>query len=102
MRISDWSSDVCSSDLLHNLRGDPGIVGFNQAELAHVIFAMPVETSRYKNEFGLEFAQPGQPCVASQLMQSVAAGIGVDGDIHHIGRGWIRAHIRKKDRKDVV
>src|SRR3546814_10188064 len=70
----------------------PGIVGFNQAELAHVIFAMPVETSRYKNEFGLEFAQPGQPCVAYQLTQSVAAGIGVDGDIHHIRRGRSEEH----------
>src|SRR3546814_12188159 len=27
MRISDWSSDVCSSDLLEFLRGIPGTVG---------------------------------------------------------------------------
>src|SRR3546814_7240242 len=33
MRISDWSSDVCSSDLIHGERCEP--VGLSQQQLAH-------------------------------------------------------------------
>src|SRR3546814_11700619 len=39
MRISDWSSDVCSSDLLGILVGEDGIFGvaFDNFELAYVV-----------------------------------------------------------------
>src|SRR3546814_4618850 len=34
LRISDWSSDVCSSDLCHRQRGDGGVLHAGAGEVA--------------------------------------------------------------------
>src|SRR3546814_8734773 len=36
MRISDWSSDVCSSDLVCGLAGDWTMAGFRDAKIAEI------------------------------------------------------------------
>src|SRR3546814_21075973 len=40
MRISDWSSDVCSSDLVRNFRSDLSIAGESSLTLPALIAAM--------------------------------------------------------------
>src|SRR3546814_3283188 len=44
MRISDWSSDVCSSDLLLGSEQDRGVMIFDdQCDAAEEVFAQPVD-----------------------------------------------------------
>src|SRR3546814_11625380 len=43
MRISDWSSDVCSSDLKLNLRGDPADRAFMAAAGNALDMVLPTE-----------------------------------------------------------
>src|SRR3546814_4541122 len=52
MRISDWSSDVCSSDLLPSTREDPcdeRISGFPRARDRRRTVARPGERRRYRD-----------------------------------------------------
>src|SRR3546814_10077765 len=59
MRISDWSSDVCSSDLEMRLRGDPpGRIGL-VADLTNPMWETLVVESRYRCLIPLtHFANP--------------------------------------------
>src|SRR3546814_7855765 len=55
MRISDWSSDVCSSDLRY------GIGGVNNAEPVYVV-ENPIDLERYRRR--VPWRQINRPCQA--------------------------------------
>src|SRR3546814_12936591 len=76
MRISDWSSDVCSSDLLHT--PDQYARDVRGAAIRHFRFAGPV---------GVEAVLPGSP----------AAAAGVRSDDTLLGIGTMR--FRPADRQ---
>src|SRR3546814_20615415 len=46
MRISDWSSDVCSSDLAQAKRPEPGTVP--NSGLGHLVFNCPTSGGQFK------------------------------------------------------
>src|SRR3546814_1111551 len=56
MRISDWSSDVCSSDLLHD-RSDGGIEGVTPADVVADLGDGLVDLSAQVFLFGVERAR---------------------------------------------
>src|SRR3546814_12254005 len=117
MRISDWSSDVCSSDLdLYDERGDElesGAVQFHDLG-GHVAFDGPVRTVRCHRDNALVkgvLATPGQGAVlviagggslesalVGDLIAASAASNGWAGPIVH---GAVRDAIAPAERSDV-
>lgn len=79
---------------LHELRGDPGIVGLDQAHLAQFVLAMGIETRRDKDDFRLMGIEPGQPLALHQLAHDSAIGKRWHRHIHHIGRRILGARMR--------
>src|SRR3546814_18037017 len=70
MRISDWSSDVCASDLLT----DSAAVAFMIHELAEF------RTAANINRIAVEY------CVSPQFFD------GLPGDLQHVFNAWARQH----------
>src|SRR3546814_5891541 len=76
MRISDWSSDVCSSDLT----ADSAVVTFRAEGRLDEGIACKVDTGRALVEAGLHPAAGGtgtQACSGDMLLEALAACTGV-------------------------
>src|SRR3546814_4847614 len=75
MRISDWSSDVCSSDLLGNERSGIARIGLSKERLAHLrhleadLFASGRLTSRERDRLRRKLAEVEVDLRALELTQ---------------------------------
>src|SRR3546814_7977584 len=102
IRISDWSSDVCSSDLLLRRRGR-GIGGERDRDLRAFAGERPVAigTQVVAGEVAGDLAQPGQE--AGRVLQAleVLPG-GEEGILGDVLAGRDVAGDRPRDRKGVV
>src|SRR3546814_1589633 len=78
MRISDWSSDVCSSDLPHEDRRGFGVLGRpdveRQAILAHRRIVFGIDAARARP--GLNARRPKRPRIANSLPRSEERRVG--------------------------
>src|SRR3546814_12702311 len=89
MRISDWSADVCSSDLggIGAQRDGLGLVG-----LARQLLAQQRRRLRLGDDLGLEVearrvAEPGMARPREAVDAAVlAAAVGIDGEIGRASR----------------
>ncbi|KAG1305847.1 hypothetical protein G6F62_015512 [Rhizopus arrhizus] len=70
---------------LHELLGDPGVVGFDQTHLAHVVLAVGIEARRHQDQFRTMGLKPGQPGVGDDGLDRGARGVGGHGHVQHIG-----------------
>src|SRR3546814_1165107 len=71
MRISDWSSDVCSSDLAGRARGQP-------VDLDHARVVAAADRGGRRQRMGVEVAEPAR---AAHAELAVALGVAVaEGD----------------------
>src|SRR3546814_17974520 len=59
LRISDWSSDVCSSDLCHRQRGDGGVLHAGAGEVADQALRVGGAAGLFAGD---HFAQLGEGC----------------------------------------
>src|SRR3546814_17010666 len=85
MRISDWSSDVCSSDLtldafrfLMSAGNVPLVVA--GLDVARQIFADDVELAYRSIILKLPLWEPGEP--AQRLIRALARGMGMEAPDH--------------------
>ncbi len=69
---------------VHQLAGDPGVVGFHQAHLTHIVFAVGVEAGADEQHLRRESPQSGEPLLGDNVAYPVALGVGRDGDVDHI------------------
>src|SRR3546814_11057405 len=76
MRISDWSADVCSSDLMDNAAGTGGYGLFKQSEMT-VTYSQPIERGGKRSarmalaERGVVLAEAHWRAVRLDLAQQV-------------------------------
>src|SRR3546814_13412502 len=90
MRISDWSSDVCSSDLVGSLkRAVDGIVHFSRV-------ADTGEIGSDIREF-MDFAREQGPLVGDTLKQIAIAAIHVLTAASDVGVGFLQ--LRSEERR---
>src|SRR3546814_3755190 len=86
MRISDWSSDVCSSDLLSNF-----------VRLVFGAFGTSITTTMWENRAGLHHAQlteaarPGEPA-----FDAIMSGMQQNGYSHEQSASIINQLINQK------
>src|SRR3546814_18890846 len=73
MRISDWSSDVCSSDLAHGYSASKGIPGLRRAQASY-----------YARRFGVELDPETEVVVtlgSKEGLANLAQAITAPGDV---------------------
>src|SRR3546814_12228595 len=108
MRISDWSSDVCSSDLLDGL-SDLGSIndvyrqdGENWALFTHTIFHITDKLAftfglRYTNDkktFSASFTNDNTVCTTFQsLVHAAAAPPEISGTADNLARASVRTSV---------
>src|SRR3546814_10969884 len=81
MRISDWSSDVCSSDL-HHLGGVP----FGRTNVAGDLASLAVEQQRRRQAHGIQLLR-GFAAFVDVASEAFDTYLGVEGvDDSHAGR----------------
>src|SRR3546814_4073170 len=82
MRISDWSSDVCSSDLRHGLRWAPGRVAKSGSALKkdlNMRVGVPKEIKNNEFRVGLTPASVAELTAAGhEVVVETYAGLGID------------------------
>src|SRR3546814_20481210 len=82
MRISDWSSDVCSSDLRHGLRWAPGRVAKSGSALKkdlNMRVGVPKEIKNNEFRVGLTPASVAELTAAGhEVVVETNAGLGID------------------------
>src|SRR3546814_12858635 len=109
MRISDWSSDVCSSDLSHNDRSEnhAGCEPARPCHEAHVIFPVVLQKAgEWRKPDGLSIPFPaaagevGRALCTLSATRTPPAG-GATGDPLPMQR-WSRPGRSDQDRKSVV
>src|SRR3546814_14950341 len=90
MRISDWSSDVCSSDLNAGLAGAGG-----KATADFIVIDVPLPA--FVNAFGARRFDPGALTILDDLQLHIVdhAGYGYDHS-PHVAR---RRHLRSDERR---
>src|SRR3546814_6372571 len=69
MRISDWSSDVCSSDLLHTLRGGGHAFGLQQLGHAGAVIDVHLAAERFDVE-GLGISRSEERRVGTECVST--------------------------------
>src|SRR3546814_5898963 len=79
VRISDWSSDVCSSDLSADFAGDAGAPSVDMAGGPPPIDAAPPPPSNWKNVVGPELMAQIPP-IDPYASQGIGAGSGINGE----------------------
>src|SRR3546814_11612932 len=88
MRISDWSSDVCSSDLLTPQGGNDGSAGFNQPlspwSICRRVECEGPRSAKQGGEFDTEAVGVARP--AGGKVIAVADGEATLKTIHRIAR----------------
>ena len=70
----------------HHLVGDPGVVGFHQRHVGHLVFAMGIKTGGDENHLGPKRIQRRQPALGHQLAHHVAPRAGGHRHIDAVGR----------------
>src|SRR3546814_18730827 len=93
MRISDWSSDVCSSDLKIRARIDDVVTNQQAAEGLKPWYGMLCKRPTFHDDYLQAFNQPNVPLVDTQgrgLDRITETGIVLAGDEDHIGRASCR------------
>src|SRR3546814_4641271 len=86
MRISDWSSDVCSSDLATNVIAHPLVTGIAQLGFDHQAFLGDSAEGIAAEKAGI--AKPGVPLVTMRYAEGVARRIAAE-----IGRASCRERV---------
>ena len=69
---------------LHDLMGEPGIIGLVPIQTAYFIITMRIEAGREQNQFRLKLSQPGQPLLAHRAAHFQAAATRFQQRIHNI------------------
>src|SRR3546814_17706714 len=93
MRISDWSSDVCSSDLAGQFaKEDPAWILVHHRRAARRVGAQIVEDALHRRLAGLEFAAVEQQLADADIIAAVLAVV-TDTQDRQIGRASCRERV---------
>ena len=68
----------------HDLLGDPGVIGLDQAQLAQIVVTVRIEAGRNEDHFGRKARQRGQPHRLDHLAHRRAARVGGHRHVDHV------------------